>query len=89
MKYLLSFECKIKHTHTSYPRWWEFWKKPLVRYSNVWTRKVIPITEQEYNTLCTLHMRKMLLIDVLVRSTATTPEVRNIQVEEIAKSASD
>ena len=89
MKYLLSFECKIKHTHTSYPRWWQFWKNPLVSYSNVWTRKVFPITYGEHLSLTYPVERAHLLAQVLARGTAATPEIRNIQVEEVIANESN
>jgi len=80
MKYILSFECQIKHTYTDTPRWWEFWEEPVTTKKLVWTRMVTPITDSEYLALCTDSTTLRMMIAVLVRMTAATPEIRDIQV---------
>ena len=83
MKYILSFECQIKYSNINFPRWWEFWKQPVTTKKLVWTRMVTPITDSEYRVLCTNSATRRLMIAVLARMTASTPEIRNVQVEMI------
>ena len=83
MKYSLSFEFQVTQTHTSHPRWWEFWKEPLVRESLIWQRFSEEIPEWKYEVLKSKDSIEEVEALVLEKSSVITPRIRNVQVEQV------
>jgi len=85
-KYVFSFYAKQNTKRVTYPKWWQFWKKPIVAWSMDMHRFSMPLTEREGLMVINEshdNYTGALLVPLIVRALSNQTEIHGLQIEEI------